>query len=107
MIISHKKRNGQITYNQVKQYFKKLYKRLNITGLNLHSFRHTFGCMCYHVGMPAKKIQRIMGHSSIEVTMNIYVEILGAGNSPFIEYFKKYKEDEENKPPNYWKIKYV
>jgi len=94
----------RLSYNQVKKYFQKVYKKVGSKGLNLHSFRHTFGCMCYHVGMSEKLIQHLMGHSSLDVTMNVYVDILGNGESPFLTYFKKYKKDLESRPPNFWRF---
>jgi hypothetical protein len=45
-----------------------------------------------------------MGHSSLDVTMNVYVDVLGPGNSVFTNYFKKYKNDVENRPTDFWRI---
>lgn len=97
-------KKGRISYNQVKQYFKKVYLKNSLKGLNLHSFRHTFGCMCYHVGISDKLIQRLMGHAMLDVTMNVYVDVLGSGKSPFLDYFKKYKKDVENRPTDFWRF---
>lgn len=98
------KNRGRLSYNQVKQYFKKIYKKLNLSGLNLHSFRHTFGCMCYRSGISDKMIQHLMGHASLDVTMNVYVDVLGAGASPFTKYFEEYKKDLENRPTDFWRF---
>ena len=93
---------GLLTYNQVKKYFQKLFKKDNISGVNLHSFRHTFGCMCYRAGIKDKTIQRLMGHASLDVTMNTYVDVMGGGFSPLDRYFEKYKKEVENRPTDFW-----
>lgn len=99
--LNEKRKNG-VTYNQIKCYFRKLYKRLNITGLNIHSFRHTFGSMAYDAGVKEKHIQKIMGHATLDVTMNIYVDVYGGGESPFLEYFQELKKDIEKRPCNFF-----
>ena len=93
---------GLLSYNQVKMYFQKFLKKNNVIGVNLHSFRHTFGCMCYRAGIKAKTIQRLMGHASLDVTMNTYVDVMGGGFSPLDKYFEKYKKEVENRPTDFW-----
>ena len=97
-------KNGLYTYDQVKSCMYRCYKALGIKGCNLHTFRHTFGCMCYRYGIDPKMIQHIMGHASLDVTMNIYVDVLGDGKSIFDEYFKKYKIDVDSRPADFWKF---
>lgn len=40
-----------------------------------HVFRHTFCTNMVNAGMPIKDIQYIMGHSSIDITMNLYSHV--------------------------------
>ncbi len=40
--------------------------------LSTHSLRHTYGTMLYRRGVDIKTIQTLMGHSTIDVTANIY-----------------------------------
>lgn len=96
--------HGYLTYNQIKLYFRKMYKKLGITGLAIHSYRHTFGCMCYAVGISEKMIQRLMGHASLDVTMNVYVDVLGSGDSPFLKYFRAYEKDLKSRPSDFWRF---
>ena len=77
------------SYESIRQHFDRVYKRLKITGANIHSFRHTFVSMCYAAGMPAKNIQESVGHAEIGTTLNIYTHILKKGTSPLYEYVKK------------------
>ena len=41
----------------------------------MHVLRHTFAARCIEVGMILKTLQKIMGHSNIGITMNLYVHI--------------------------------
>lgn len=102
ILLTYVKDNGMLSYNQVKKYFQKTMKKNNISGLNLHSFRHTFGCMCYRAGIKDKTIQRLMGHASLDVTMNTYVDVMGGGFSPLDMYFEKYKKEVESRPTDFW-----
>lgn len=40
--------------------------------LNPHIFRHSFGRNARKLGVPAEKIQQILGHSSVKTTIDIY-----------------------------------
>lgn len=43
-----------------------------------------------------------MGHAQLDVTMNVYVDVLGNGVSPFDEYFRELKKDVEKRPTDFW-----
>ena len=40
-----------------------------------HSLRHTFTSNCIKRGIPPKVIQKILGHASIDMTMNVYYHV--------------------------------
>ena len=40
-----------------------------------HGLRHTFGSILYEKGVPLKVISKLLGHSSITTTANIYIGI--------------------------------
>lgn len=46
-----------------------------IKGLTSHIFRHNFASMLYQIGVSPKEAQYLLGHSSINVTMDIYTHI--------------------------------
>ena len=41
----------------------------------MHSLRHTFATRCIENGVQPKTLQKILGHSTIGVTMDLYVHV--------------------------------
>lgn len=102
--INKQLKQGQaLTYNSVRKFFKRQYKKLQIKR-NLHSFRHTFISMAYYVGIKPKIIQCFVGHATIEMTMNTYTHLLEPGNSIFLNYFEKLKEALNNRSTDFFKL---
>lgn len=48
-------------------------KRANIQRFSIHTLRHTFATRCIEAGMKYKTLQSILGHSNINITMDLYV----------------------------------
>lgn len=42
----------------------------------MHSLRHTFATRCIENGVNPKTLQKILGHSTIQVTMDLYVHVV-------------------------------
>ncbi len=53
----------------------KICDKVGIKRFSMHVLRHTFGTRCFEGGMKPKTIQKIMGHSNIGITMNLYVHV--------------------------------
>ena len=49
--------------------------RVGIPRFSMHVLRHTFATRCIEGGMNPKTLQKILGHSNIGITMNLYVHI--------------------------------
>lgn len=60
------------TYDTNLEY---LSKKLGISHLSMHTLRHTFATRCIESGMNPKTLQKILGHSSIGITMDLYVHV--------------------------------
>lgn len=43
--------------------------------LHPHALRHSFATRCFEKGIPIKTVQMLLGHSKIEITMNLYVHL--------------------------------
>ena len=53
----------------------KICEKAEISKFSMHILRHTFATRCIEGGMMLKTLQKILGHSNIGITMNLYVHI--------------------------------
>lgn len=53
--------------------FQKALKKSSVSIANFHSLRHTFATRCVEVGFDVKSLSEILGHASVNITMNRYV----------------------------------
>ena len=53
--------------------FKKVIKECGIENANFHALRHTFATRCVELGFDIKSLSEILGHSSVNITLNRYV----------------------------------
>lgn len=53
--------------------FKKYLREANIDNANFHALRHTFATRCIESGFDAKVLSEILGHSSVNLTLDKYV----------------------------------
>ena len=70
-------KKGFITPSEVNSYLIRLNKRYNIANeLHNHMLRHTYATRCIESGMSVKVLQKKLGHSKIETTLNTYASVL-------------------------------
>ncbi len=53
--------------------FKAVIKSCKLKDTNFHALRHTFATRCVELGFDVKSLSEILGHASINVTLNRYV----------------------------------
>ena len=53
--------------------FKRCLRICNIHDYNFHILRHTFATNCIKIGMDAKSLSELLGHSDVNITLNKYV----------------------------------
>ena len=53
----------------------KICHRLNFEGISIHSLRHTFATRCAEAGVAAKVVQKWLGHSTLDMTLNVYTHV--------------------------------
>ena len=53
----------------------KICRKAGLEDVSMHTLRHTFATRCIEAGMNPKTLQKILGHSTLEMTMNLYVHV--------------------------------
>ena len=64
-----------ISYANYNRALKTICKDLKIEPFTMHTLRHSFATRCIEAGMNPKTLQYILGHSRIEMTMDLYVHV--------------------------------
>lgn len=57
----------------VQYRFAKILKNVDLPSIHFHALRHIFASTCIKLGFDIKALSEILGHSSIEITLNRYV----------------------------------
>lgn len=57
----------------MENHFKAAIKQCNINNVNFHALRHTFATRCVELGFDMKSLSEILGHASVNITLNRYV----------------------------------
>ena len=57
----------------LQNHFKRALQVCEIRQINYHSLRHTFATRCIELGFDIKSLSEILGHASVNVTLNRYV----------------------------------
>ncbi len=57
----------------LQNHFKKAIQGSSIKPANFHALRHTFATRCIELGFDVKSLSEILGHASVNITMNRYV----------------------------------
>lgn len=58
-----------------------------------HTFRHTFATRCFEAGIPPKTVQSYLGHTNIQMTMDIYTEVLSEKKMSDIKLLERTMND--------------
>lgn len=56
-----------------RKFYMQFLEKHNITPLNFHCLRHTFATRCIENGGDYKSVSEILGHTTINTTLNMYV----------------------------------
>lgn len=70
---------GYISPNHPPKLFKTIQNKMNIPKdeqIKFHGLRKTFATRLFEKNIPPKTVQTLLGHSDIEITLNIYTEVM-------------------------------
>jgi integrase len=56
-------------------HFNRTIKRANVSKIRFHDLRHTHATIMLQLGEHPKVVSERLGHSSIQVTMNVYSHV--------------------------------
>jgi len=71
------------------EFYQRIFSKLDIKDITIHSFRHTFISMLNFIGVPLKQIQVWAGHKTFAMTADVYTHIIkNNGESPILDYLK-------------------
>lgn len=73
-------------------------KEADIAPLSMHTLRHTFATRCVEAGMNPKSLQVIMGHSNINITLNLYTHVVGDTLNYEMEKVENFYSNMSEKP---------
>lgn len=57
----------------MQNHFKKALEKSSVEPANYHALRHTFATRCIELGFDVKSLSEILGHATVNITMNRYV----------------------------------
>ena len=67
------KTNLYVEPRTMQNRFKSTIKKAGIAPANFHALRHTFATRCIELGFDIKSLSEILGHASVNITLNRYV----------------------------------
>ena len=76
LLFPDEKSGGFIFRNRPLKRILSLCDKLNITRITFHGLRHTYATRLFELNVQIKTVQKLMGHSDIQTTMNIYTHVM-------------------------------
>lgn len=75
--IFHDENGRRISYEALRWWTKKACDEAGVPYYGQHVFRHTFASNCYQRGCDVKKLSKLLGHSDVTITYNVYIHLFG------------------------------
>lgn len=70
-------KGGVIPPERLERTFYRILKNVGISQAGTHSLRHTFASMLFAKGTDVKTVSELLGHASIQITLNTYIHLVG------------------------------
>lgn len=67
---------GRMKCSEVRTYrefYDRFLARNNLAHIRFHALRHTFATRCIEAGGDCKTVSELLGHSTVNLTLNLYV----------------------------------
>lgn len=68
---------GLIPPERLERTFYRILRNIGIEQTGTHSLRHTFASVLFSKGIDIKTVSELLGHASIQITLNTYVHLIG------------------------------
>ena len=56
-----------------RRFFARTLEKVKIDKINFHGLRHTFATNCIKLGVDYKTVSELLGHATVNITLNLYV----------------------------------
>jgi integrase len=89
--VAHNKEGNLVLPSVFSSILERVFDLADISiqkGTNVHALRHTFASMCFDAGMNVRVISELLGHSSVQITMDIYIHLITDKNLESIPELK-------------------
>lgn len=81
---------GVMDYHNLIYKMNNIIKDAELPLLSFHGFRHSHASLCLNAGMSYKVIQERLGHSKLQLTMDLYSHLESKKKNKELELFTKY-----------------
>jgi integrase len=85
--------------NLYHRYFQPVLTKAGLRKIRLHDLRHTFGSLLIQKGASIVYVKEQMGHSSIQVTVDVYGHLIPGANVSFVDRLDEVPKQEEKTTP--------
>ncbi|MDQ2905263.1 MAG: site-specific integrase [Chloroflexota bacterium] len=87
---------GRLNPRYVLKLFDKLLQQVGFPHMRFHDLRHSAATLLLSMGVDAKIVQEILGHSNISMTMDTYTHVLSSMQKGAMgKWDEEFSEDEE------------
>ena len=67
--------NDYIIPTTISKMMNRVSEGCNLPHITVHGLRHTYATLAAQGGMPVKQLQAQLGHSKVEITLDVYTSI--------------------------------
>ena len=107
LLFQNIKNGGLVTRQGYKKMWESIIKKMNkksiemnldyyVENLTAHIFRHNYATTLYYAGVQLKEAQHLMGHSTIQVLLDIYTH-LEENNEAVTQKLNNYYDNKQKK----------